>query len=261
MLENYSGFTFTELDFTKALIYELKKHSITSFSKTMIEEELFIYHDKYLPLFADIDCRDKKLHLDKSIGTLTIYGTIFDLSPNFDIKYISNLIDLKSGNEYQPYYNLMASLVEEYTTKKKLEEGYLRDFRAKLKIYNINPNQKFRLFSGALGVDCISWDIVTPGRIIRGKTEYFTKSPFAIEIPKQKSREWSYLEDGCMEEIEIEDAQFVALQGKINDFLVCMNLYCEDTERNELIDKILRSTLPKQNNCQVLSLRKNKEVI
>lgn len=119
MLENYSGFNFTELDFTMALIHELRKYGIRSFNKAKIEEELYAYRDKYLALFLDIDCRDDRLHLDESIGILTITGEIYDLAPNFDKKYTRGMWELKDNSEYQPYYEEMEELVKEYITRKK----------------------------------------------------------------------------------------------------------------------------------------------
>ncbi len=265
MLKDNHGFKFTEMDFTESLIHELRKQDIVTFSKTQMEEELLVYRDRYLPIFLNLDCRGNKLNLDKSIGALINCGTIWDIPPGIgglgngidkQDKYIREIIELKRADEYQPYYKLMRSLVKEYITRKQLEANYFVDFGIKLRIHNMNPNKKYTLISGNLDTNTVSWDIVTIGQITRGNVESFVKSPFDVEIPSKEREEWKYLEDGQMESIKVEDAKFVATHGIINDHLVSMNLFSEVTTSDDLIDEIVKCTVPKKNNCQVLSLRK-----
>lgn len=258
MLENYSGFTFTELDFTMALIHELRKYGIRSFNKAKIEEELYAYRDKYLALFLDIDCRDDRLHLDESIGILTITGEIYDLAPNFDKKYTRGMWELKEASAYQPYYEEMAELVKEYITRKKIEDAFLQENHIKLRIHSLNPNRKYSICRGLLAPQkIVARNLVTTGEISLSENEKLEYSTASIEIPCIGNREWAYLKQYQSADIDVQKSRFVVIQGMINDNILTMDLYSESCDKSELYTYAGAGRTTESNkDIQVLSLRK-----
>lgn len=258
MLENYSGFNFTELDFTMALIHELRKYGIRSFNKAKIEEELYAYRDKYLALFLDIDCRDDRLHLDESIGILTITGEIYDLAPNFDKKYTRGMWELKDNSEYQPYYEEMEELVKEYITRKKVEDAFLQENNIKLRIHGLNPNRRYTIYRGLLASgEIVTRNLVTLGETSIGNINTQDYSSASIEIPNIKNREWAYLKQYQSADIDIQKSRFVVIQGMINDNILTMDLYSESCDKSELYTYAGAGRTTESNkDIQVLSLRK-----
>lgn len=258
MIKESHSINFTELDFTIALIHELRKYGIRSFNKMDIEKELYHYREKYLALFLDIDCRDNRLHLDESIGILTITGEIYDLAPNFDKKYTRGMWELKDGEKYQPYYEEMANLVAEYLTRKKVEEKFLQENTIKLRIHNINPNKRYSLYRGSLGTGkIITRNLVTMGEAFLSENEEMEYSTASLEIPCIRNREWAYLKQYQSADVDVRKSSFVAIQGLINNDLITMDLYTESIDKSELYSYACAGKATETNrDIQVLSLRK-----
>ena len=221
----------SELEFTKALIQELRFHNVIKFNINDLECALYHYdfiNSKYYPLFQNITCACNHLDLSEAIWNLTNYGILSFDYPEVEIKSSITKINIAPN-----YLILIHELIEDYLKRKYLEESS----PIRVNIIKTSPNQnEYPIIEGEYAGKEIRWNIITDG-IIK-----YENIPHCLNIDE--------ITDGY---ITVKNATYVIHNCYVNERLVNIDIYTEITEKEEL-ENIYNIAL--NSDCNIRLLRK-----
>ena len=245
---------FTELHFTRVLLNELRKNGIYKFSKDELEKDLYEYaqNPKYFPMFSDINLRYERADLFESLESLSTFGSIFAVEPNLDTKYIMGNEELDTSKYEQEKVKLMKELVGEYALRNEI----IKKQNYKLKIFGLNPKEKYSLIFGNSKKEKIEFNIVTDASIIK-EDETCLNEELWCENP-ENSRELIKLKNAENKHFILDDYTFIINQRKIDDELVSATVYTDILDKEALERVVSYCSLENSNNenIKVLKLRK-----
>lgn len=248
---------YNDVDFLKMLFREFKNKGISEINRPNLEKDLYYYkkNPKYMPLFQNIGTRGKMIPLLDAFNVLEKRKEIVALSYALDDYAITDNVYGPLG-EFDQVETLLLikELVKEYLLRKRVIETA----HGNIRICGINPNDSYVLIEGYHGDKYITWNLVTDGKITEKAKKEIGHYPLIWSNPEEV-KDGITIRNGSYEEVQVENASFTILNGKVNDEVKGSLLYSESLNEQELkkqANYASLSKIPKKSYVKELSLGK-----
>jgi len=216
---------FTENDFVSMLIPLLRENGVIRLNETELKKKLYYYYlkDEYKELFQDIvpfqerGASDRMLNIENGLNHYKIFGS----SAIWDSMHPEDLLLMKERKLDLSFYRQY--LTEEgihklYQMAREFGVRYQAEFYSKkpFNIYADDPNHFYHLCTGKYHNNEYSWQLITDGDIKKINVEKFPQGHFYYEDPTMPNSEIQ-LKDAISASVEIENANYVLMQGSENE--------------------------------------------
>ncbi len=224
---------FTENNFVSMLIPLLRENGIVKLNETELKKKLYYYYlkEEYKELFQDIvpfqekGASDRMLNIENGLYNYKTFGG----SVTWDVLKPENLILTKDGNLDLSFYRKYLTedgikriyqMAQEFGIRYKAEYYSKKPFN----IYADNPNHFYHLCTGKYHNNEYSWQLITDGDIKKIEVEQYPQGHFYYEDPTRPNSEIQ-LKDAISASVEIENANYVLMQGSKNENVKRLKAY------------------------------------
>ncbi len=224
---------FTENDFVSMLIPLLRKNGIVRLNETELKKKLYYYYlkEEYKELFQDIvpfqekGASDRMLNIENGLDHYKTFGG----SVIWDSMHPESLILTKGEDLNLSFYRRYLTedgikriyqMAQEFGIRYKAEYYSKKPFN----IYGDNPNHFYHLCIGKYHNDEYSWQLITDGDIKKIEVEQYPQGHFYYEDPTRPNSEIQ-LKDATSASVEIENANYVLMQGSENENIRRLKAY------------------------------------
>lgn len=220
---------FTENDFVSMFIPLLRENGITRLNETELKKKLYYYYlkEEYKELFQDIvpfqkrGASDRMLNIENGLCHYKTFGgsIIWDsMHPENLILIKEKVLDLSFDESYYESRLTQEGIQKIYQMAQEFGIRYNVELYSKkpFNIYADNPNHFYHICTGKYYNNEYSWQLITDGDIKEIEIKKFPQGHLYYEDPTSPNYEIQ-LKDATSASVEIENANYVLMQGSENE--------------------------------------------
>lgn len=226
---------FTDYDFIRNFFILLHKYGVHKISVEELRKKLFYYYENFIykDIFQDIarvQCAEE-VDLSSALESVKFWSDGVCYNSNFPNKIFlayDDTVEVRDSIKCTKIYELLDKMAKEFALRYKIEQASKND----MNIYATSPNRDYVLLSGNRYDSEVKWEMITDGNINK-IYENYDKRIYQCDNPYYPSQKILLMNQNNLF-VNICDASYAVMQGKIDNCLVTSRVYTESTDFDRL---------------------------